>query len=786
MKYRVIALLSCILTIFNTAYGRDIVIADKDTKQPIQHAKVSVWSSKSDKHLNVQSDKSGQVKIPTESVRISIHRFGYDHIEALEVSNSSDTVFMTPGNTLREISVSAARRNFIVKSDRYIYDVASDSALTGKSVLDALGRIPILNTTLEGNVSSMQGKRLIYKINGLVNPLLTGDLPTVLRNIKADYVKRIELSDNPNGNDLNAIEINIVTKGRLEGYQATATTRLADYSWRTTLWGLTKIKKYCVSGAYYYMLNSDHDEKTYLTETRDSSRGQIHLDQRSTNGGYKAVLNNAEVSMSYDIDDNTIISAFGRILSKSNPRKSSVSSTVITSGNNHCIASYSQTNKTVYDDKEYSASINFERKYGPDAEKGKLFVGYDFYKRPNDSYSNVAYSVDLCTDSLLRSALIDYTRREYIDLAMHTAMMEYRRNFMNRHTVQANATYRFRSDFNSDSIAGNIGLLRLNQHLLDGSVAYRYTAGPLAVNAGMGVRLYSDDISNTKYGPDYTFSRHNVTWQPSLSMVFVPTQTSRYELSYNMMSLIPGISVMNPFVFRNEPMRATYGNPNITPEKNQKLSLSANYSINRAYLGVSLQAGHTTDVILQYSYLDKDNVLNTTYDNIAKRWDVGLSSFLSCRISPNTLLRGRLSLDYIDYNSPRLLTSSSGLQFVGNMNLTQELPFGIYGEFQARYNSPWINAQGRGGENYGYGMTLMRRFISNKMTVSLSAENFVPTYYTRSYTIKDTGFCQTLHRRQFHACYSLSVSYSLGNIRARVKSTETSISNTDIKRSYDE
>ena len=124
------------------------------------------------------------------------------------------------GYILQEVTVSAIRNKFHVKSDRYIYDVASDSALIGKSAFEALGRIPILNATIDGNISSMQGKNLVYKVNGLSSPMLTGDLQTALRSLKADYIKRIELKSDPTGNDPNTLEINIVTKGRLEGYQA--------------------------------------------------------------------------------------------------------------------------------------------------------------------------------------------------------------------------------------------------------------------------------------------------------------------------------------------------------------------------------------------------------------------------------------------------------------------------------------------------------------------------------------------------------------------------------------
>lgn len=582
MRNRIIALSYCIILLSQYLYGDNVIIADKELKTPISAAVVSVWIENSDVALKLISDDSGIVKIPKNATRLTIRKLGYEEQKLnARIYSEGDTIFLEMGYILREVTVSAIRNKFHVKSDRYVYDVASDSALVGKSAFEALGRIPILNTTIDGHISSMQGKNLVYKVNGLSSLTFTGDLQTALRSLKADYIKRIELKSDPMGNNPNTLEINIVTKGRLEGYQANATTRLNDY----------------------------------------------------------------------------------------------------------------------------------------------LF---------------------------------------------------------------ANVMYRFRSDVDDDSLGTNIENIKLKQHLLDGSLAYKFAVERFSLYCGVGVRSYNDRVTNSKYGPEYSYSRRNLIWQPTLTMSFVPNSKQRYELSYSMTSLIPDISVMNPFVFQDEPTRVSYGNPGISPEKNQKLSLSANYNLNKLYFSTSISGGYASDVILKYSFLDGKNILNTTYDNIANRWNLGISSFLTWNITRKTSLRTNLSLDYIDYSSHRLNSSNSGVQFSGNVNLSQELPFGIYGELRGNYNTPWINFQGKGGTNYGYGVSLARNFLSNKLRVSLSAENFAPTYYSRTYTTLGEGYYQTRKSRRFHAYYSLTVSYSFGNLRARVKETETSISNTDIKSSYDE
>lgn len=783
---RLLFLAVCVSAVLQLS-AREVVVADNASKESIPSAKVSVWISGSDNPMEMLSDNSGRVFLPDNVVKISVKKFGYeDKTIDSHMPAEGDTIKLDLGYILKEVSVSAIKNHFRIKSDSYVYDVAADSALIGKSTFDALGRIPILNTTIDGSISSMQGKQLVYKVNGLANPLLSGDLQTALRSLKAEHVKRIELKNNPNGSDPNVLEVNIITKGRLEGYQANATTHLSDYAWRTSLWGLSKINNFCVSGAYYFMMNRDHDDKSSYKEDRDTPDSRLSVVKESEKSGYRANYHNAEVSMSYDIDDMTIISAFGRILAKTNPYSSTHSSTVIRSAEMADLVSYDEKSKTTFDDKEYSANLNFERIYGENAQNGKLFIGYDFYKRPIDSYTKARYDVTLCNDLALLPSLEEYDRREFVNLTMHTAMIEYRRSFLKKHTVFVNATYRFRSDIDNDSLGSNIEKVKLRQHMFDGNVAYKFAVDKFSLNCGIGAHLYHDNVTNSKYGSDYSYSRHNLVWQPTLSLSLVPNYKTRYELSYVLSSSIPGISVMNPFVFQVEPTHISYGNPRISPERSHKLVLSNDLSLDKLYIGTSLSGAYTSDIILQYSFLDENNVLNTTYNNIAERWNAGLSTFLSWNITRKTSLRTYLSLDYIHYNSRRLDFHNSGLQFNGNITLSSELPFGIYGELRGNYNSPWINFQGKGGANFGYGISLVRSFLSNKLRVSLTADNFAPTYYRRSYTTNGAGFTLTQTNRQFHAYYALTVSYAFGNIRARVKETESSISNSDIKGSYDE
>lgn len=74
---------------------------------------------------------------------------------------------------LQEVTVTAQHNLFKIKGpNKFIYEVYSDSTLKGANTLDALAQVPILAVRKTGGVEALNGKELVFKINGLNDPLL--------------------------------------------------------------------------------------------------------------------------------------------------------------------------------------------------------------------------------------------------------------------------------------------------------------------------------------------------------------------------------------------------------------------------------------------------------------------------------------------------------------------------------------------------------------------------------------------------------------------------------------
>lgn len=202
-------------------------------------------------------------------------------------------------------------------------------------------------------------------------------------------------------------------------------------------------------------------------------------------------------------------------------------------------------------------------------------------------------------------------------------------------------------------------------------------------------------------------------------------------------------------------------------------------------IGLNVGYSYSNDMILEHRFL-KDGLLNITYGNLASRNMVQFSGFTSTRLSRSTFVRMRTNVEYIRYNAPSFRQKNEGWLFSANGYVEQELPLDLTLEVSAGFNTPWIYLQGKGGRNYNYGLSLYRSFFRRKLSVYASAYSFMPIFYSRRYVTTADNYISTKVNRGFHASFEVTLRYTFGKLNVRVKEPKKTISNDDIKSSYDD
>ena len=241
----------------------------------------------------------------------SMPRISYESREGMLAEASCDTSRMIPDVMLKDVIV---RGQLVqMKTDRIIYHVDADSSAMKENLIETLRKMPGLIVSRKGEISADDNRKIVYKLNGLRDPLVNNPIE-LLSALNSKYVKKVELVTHPDlqyGND--AVVLNITTKGRLEGYMLTMYGKGTDSSLFGSIWGTSKIKRIRFSACYSFNDMFGHSS----TSRSEELRHEVLVDHMSITegkiGGTSSKDHNMELSASYDVDDHSLLSAYARI-----------------------------------------------------------------------------------------------------------------------------------------------------------------------------------------------------------------------------------------------------------------------------------------------------------------------------------------------------------------------------------------------------------------------------------------------------------------------------------------
>jgi outer membrane receptor protein involved in Fe transport len=234
-------------------------------------------------------------------------------------------------------------------------------------------------------------------------------------------------------------------------------------------------------------------------------------------------------------------------------------------------------------------------------------------------------------------------------------------------------------------------------------VRYEYTWQDVEYHLGNG-----NDFS-TSYG----------SLVPTASLQYTLSQGSNLGLTYNMRISRPGISYLNPYVDKSNPIALNYGNPDLDVEKAHNLSLVYNTFTPKLIVNLNLHHNFTDNAISQYSFYDSDNLLNTTYGNVVKRHQTGLSAYVNYLLTKNTRLFMNGGLNYVDLSSDALNQSNSGWTANIMAGLQQTLPWDLKLSAFAITSTKNYTLQGWSGGFNILTASLSKSLFNDKLTLGL-------------------------------------------------------------------
>ena len=689
------------------------------------------------------------------------------------------------GQTLDEVVVAQRRKLIKNDIDKLTYDVQHDKTAQTKTTLEILKKIPLVTVDGQENIRVQGSTSFKVYRNGHPDPSLSGqNLKDILKAIPASTIKRIEVITDP-GAKYDAegttaiLNIVMMSSSKLQGVSGNVNSKIDSYgSVRLGTYLTTKVGKLTTTVNYNYANQNKKQTENYREEAYNYVKTGEQKREYGTNST-AATIHFGNISASYEIDSLNLLTAstnfFGYKVDantqNTNERWDKNSLLIYKFDNNMTTPGYSDLN--------LGGRFDYQHKTHLDGEV--LTLSYMLAAtRPQTTFRQT-YS-NMVNFPVSYTSYDQNTRERFTE---HTFQIDYVRPFGKHHKIESGTKYILRNN-NSTSLMDYQGTtpdmeskFKHKAQVAAAYLSYILTAGKWAARAGLRyeftrMKASYPDGSNADYHANLN------DWVPSASLQYKISDGQTLKFSYNTSINRPGIGYLNPAII-STPTAVSFGNANLGSSRNQKLQLEYMLVTSKLTLQLGPYYSFTNNGIGRILY-EQNRKDVSTFQNILKSKIFGISSYTAWTPFTGTSFTLNASMRYARITLPTPYIKNSGCGGGIYFDWEQKIPWkltlttSLGGEYGNRVYNPYAIE----GHWFYYNFTLTRRFLKDKLTVSLSAESPFVKERSTTYRIVQgdyTGYERAVMKPQ---CFKIGLSWKFGKLRASVKKAARSIENDDL------
>ena len=719
-------------------------ILNKDTHQPVAYATIIVNDPQSGKTVNggVASEQ-GTFEISNlkkGTYNITIDFIGYTRQELKDISASRDlgTIYMVAaGKSLNEVVVTSRVPAIENKTDRVVYNVATDITSQGGVAADVLKKVPQVTVDIDGNVELQGNSNIRFLINGKPSAMFGNSLADALAAIPASQIKSIEAITSPGakydaqgtGGIINIILKDNPMQGMNGNIALSAGTRLengaVNLNFRKNKFGMNVF----FSGNEQLSSHtpSTRTRYTYATETKLTQETNTDFSRKAYQTGFGFDYGNLSGGLSY--------SYFG----------------------NRSIAGTFQQPGDIFfssDTRNHNGTVDWNLGYHQPLKNDELFFLYSGSNgNPYTSFVQGDTRSWTPGTDLQHNFSVDYTHKVNQQLSFESGAKMILHHFNNTATSLPDTTQSYVFDYKMNIYAAYISakFTIFNHYDVVAGGRYEYTTIKMGTIPSYGEFLPAVNISR-KIGEDQT-----------IKLAF----TRRIERPDK---------ELNPFVNLSDPYNITMGNPYLKPEigNNTELGYSRNFkSGGNVYVAVAERI-NTNDLKTYTAYysdyqegdsLYKD-VTVTTRENIGEEYNTGLiltSSLPLTRhlnIRENLMVYNKHVVNHLDNGN-----KTDGLSWRLNLNAAYTFPNDLVAEAFGEYRSAWNSIQGRVPQVINYTVAFRKQFWHKNAGIGLTATNPFNQYIRQVTTLNTPNYTGTYLRLVPYRSFGISMTYKFGKLQ---------------------
>ena len=689
------------------------------------------------------------------------------------------------GQTLDEVVVAQRRKLIKNDIDKLTYDVQHDKTAQTKTTLEILKKIPLVTVDGQENIRVQGSTSFKVYRNGHPDPSLSGqNLKDILKAIPASTIKRIEVITDP-GAKYDAegttaiLNIVMMSSSKLQGVSGNVNSKIDSYgSVRLGTYLTTKVGKLTTTVNYNYANQNKKQTENYREEAYNYVKTGEQKREYGTNST-AATIHFGNISASYEIDSLNLMTASANFFGykadantqNTNERWDKNSLLIYKFDNNMTTPGYSDLN--------LGGRFDYQHKTHLDGEV--LTLSYMLAAtRPQTTFRQT-YS-NMVNFPVSYTSYDQNTRERFTE---HTFQIDYVRPFGKHHKIESGTKYILRNN-NSTSLMDYQGTtpdmeskFKHKAQVAAAYLSYILTAGKWAARAGLRyeftrMKASYPDGSNADYHANLN------DWVPSASLQYKISDGQTLKFSYNTSINRPGIGYLNPAII-STPTAVSFGNANLGSSRNQKLQLVYMLVTSKFTLQLSPYYSFTNNGIGRILY-EQNRKDVSTFQNILKSKIFGISSYTAWTPFTGTSFTLNASMRYARITLPTPYIKNSGCGGGIYFDWEQKIPWkltlttSLGGEYGNRVYNPYAIE----GHWFYYNFTLTRRFLKDKLTVSLSAESPFVKERSTTYRIVQgdyTGYERAVMKPQ---CFKIGLSWKFGKLKASVKRAARSIENDDL------
>ncbi len=634
------------------------------------------------------------------------------------------TLYIKDSETmLKGVEIVAQKPLVKMEVDKMSYNVAEDEDSKSYTVLDMLRKVPMVTVDGQDNISVNGSSSFKVYVDGMPNVMFSSNPSMVFKSMPASAVKSIEVVTNPGAKydaEGAAGILNIVMNKQnpqaaqsMNGYNGTIRATAGNRQLGGSAYLSGQQGKLSYSANVMTSYNTPGTTTTEMEQAQDNGSSQVLTSENKV----KTPFTMGSLTLGYQLDSMSMLNATASI----NSMNIKSNGTTLTSYSSPLTAfDYRSTTDMKNARMSFSGSVDYQRFFNKEHTQS-LALTYQLNLSPAttemaNNFDNSSNYIDL-TDRYSENKekttnhtfQIDYTMplgsgqslALGSKLQLHDATSDSKYYLKDVYDPSSSSEYEYKN-----KILAGYGEYtgKWNQFSAKGGLRYEYTWQDVEYHLGNG-----DDFK-TSYG----------SLVPSASLQYTLGTGSNLGLTYNMRISRPGISYLNPYVDKTNPIALTYGNPNLDVEKSHNMSLVYNMFTSKLMLNLNLHHNFTDNGISQYSFYDDNDILNTTYGNVVKSHQTGLSAYANYLLTKNTRLFMNGAVNYMDIKSDALDQSNNGWTANIMAGVQQTLPWDLKLSAFAIASTKSYTLQGWNGGFNLLTASLSKSLLNDKLTLSLS------------------------------------------------------------------